>query len=104
MRNDLDCGAQIFTPAFFVQYVPIHLAGGEIGVFVQIFVDEPFVVTEVQVGFRAILRYIYLTVLIGAHRTGIYVDIGIELLCGDLQTLRLEQSAQRSRRNAFAKT
>ena len=40
--------------------------------------------TEVEVGFRAVVGYENFAVLIGAHRAGVYVDIGVELLGSNL--------------------
>ena len=104
MGNDLHGGAQIAALPFAGDDVGIHLTGGQIGVLVQILIDEAFVMSQIQIGFCAVLGHVYLAVLIGAHRTGIDVDIGIQLLRRDLQPTRLEQPAQRSRRNALAQT
>jgi len=60
--------------------------------------------SEVKVRFRAVLCDINLTVLIRAHRAGVNVDIRVKLLRGNLESSRLEQSAERCRRNAFAET
>ena len=80
MGNHLHRGAQIFAPAFFVQHVPVHLAGGQVREFVQILVDEPLVMPQIQVGFRAVFRHVYLAVLVRAHGSRIHVDIRIQLL------------------------
>ena len=100
--NDLDGGAQIFPLALLVQHVPVHLAGGQVGVFVQILVNKTLVVAQVQVGFRAVLGDVHLSVLVGAHGARVHVDIGIQLLGGHLQPPGLQQSAQRRGGNALA--
>ena len=50
--------------------------------------------TEVEVGFRAVLGDIDLAVLIGAHGAGVDVDIGVELLSGDFETSCFEQASE----------
>ncbi len=59
---------------------------------------------EVEVGFGAVLCYIYLAVLIRAHGAGVDVDVWVELLSRDLKTARLEESAKRGGGDAFAET
>jgi hypothetical protein len=39
---------------------------------------EPFIVSEIEVGFGAVLKNVDLPVLVGAHGSGINVEIGIE--------------------------
>ena len=104
MGNDLNGGAEIFAATLLVQNIPIHLSRGEIGIFIQIFVDKTLIVPKVQVGFRAVLRDIDLAVLIRAHRSGIDVDVRVEFLRGDLQPARLEKSAQRCCGDSLAQT
>ena len=60
--------------------------------------------TQVQVGLCSILGNEDLAVLEGTHRTGVDIDVGVELLRGDLQPPRLQQPAQRSGRDAFAQS
>ena len=65
--NDLHGLAQICTLTFLVQYVPVHLAGGQVGVFVQILVDKALVVAQIQISLSAIVGHEHLTVLQRAH-------------------------------------
>ncbi len=60
--------------------------------------------SEIQIGLRSVLGHIYFAVLIRAHRSGIYVDIGVELLRRHLQSPCLEQASQRCRRDALSET
>ena len=100
--DDLDGGAQVLTLALLVQHVPIHLAGGQVGIFIQVLVNEPLIVAQVQVRFGAVLGDVDLPVLIGAHGARIHIDIGVQLLGGHLQPPGLQQTAQGCRRNALA--
>ena len=86
VRNYLNRFSEIFAPAFFVQHVPVNLAGGKVGIFVQIFVDKALIVAKVKVGFGAVLRYINFAVLIGAHGAGVNVDIRVKLLRRNLKS------------------
>ena len=103
MRDNLYGFAQIIAAAFLVQNVPVYLAGGEVGILVQILVNEALVVTEIQIGFRAVLRDVHLAVLERAHRARVNINVWVELLCCDLETAGFEQSAKRSGSDALAK-
>ena len=100
--DDLDGLAQIGTLTLLVQDVPVHLAGGQVGVLVQVLVDEALVVAQVQVGLGAVVGDKHLTVLQGAHGAGVHVDVGVQLLAGHLQAAALEQAAQRGGGDALA--
>ena len=103
VRDDLHRRAEILAAALFVENVPIHLAGGEVGELVEVFVDEALIVAEVKVGLRAVLGDVHLAVLIGTHRAGVNVDIRVKLLRGDLEAARLEQTTERGGSDALAK-
>ncbi len=102
MRDDLHGGAKIFAPALLVEHVPVDLSCGQVGKAVQVFVDESLVVPQIQVGLRAVLRHIDLSVLIGTHGAGVHVDIGIQLLGRHLQAAGLQKPPQRGRGDALA--
>ena len=80
--NHLYRTAQIVATAFLVQYCPVNLTGGNIAVDGKIFINEAFVVSEVEVGFCTVIGNEDFTVLIRAHRAGVYVDIRVKLLNG----------------------
>ena len=86
VRNYLNRFSEIFAPALFVKHVPVDLAGGKVGIFVQILVDKALIVAKVKVGFGAVLRYINLAVLIGAHGAGVNVNIRVKLLRRNLKS------------------
>ena len=102
VRNDLHGRAEVFAPALLVQHVPVDLAGGQVGILVQIFVNETLIVSQIQIRFRAVLCDIHFAVLIGAHGSGVHIDIGIQLLSGDLQASRFQQAAKGGGGNALA--
>ncbi len=51
----------------------------------QVVVEEPLVVSEVQVGLGAVVQHEDLAVLERVHRAGVDVDVRVELLDRDLQ-------------------
>ena len=40
---------------------------------------------QIQIRFRTVLGHINLAMLVGTHGAGIYIDIRVQLLCGDFQ-------------------
>ncbi len=95
--DHLDSFPQVLPTALLVEHIPIHLAGGQVGKLVQIFIDEPLVMAQVQIGFQPVLGDIHLPVLVGAHRAGVYVDIGVQLLGGYFQPPSFQEAPQRRR-------
>ena len=84
VRNNLHRRAKIFTASFFVQHIPVNLAGSKIGIFIKFFINKAFIMTQVKVSFGAIFGYINFPVLIRAHGTRVNVNIGIQFLGGNL--------------------
>ena len=102
MGDDLDGAAQVGALPLPVQYRPVDLSGGHGGIHRQILVGEAFIVAQVQVGLRSVVGDENLAVLVGAHGAGVYVEIGVELLEGHLQSPGLQQPPQGRRRDALA--
>ena len=65
-------------------------------------VGEALVVAQVEVRLGAVVGDVDLAVLVRAHRAGIDVDVGVELLEGDLVAVPFEQAADRGGRQALA--
>ena len=68
----------------------------------EIFVDEAFVVAQIEIGLGAVFGDENFTMLIGRHRARVDIEIGIELHDGHADAAALDQPADRSRRDAFA--
>ena len=100
--DDLHGLAQISALTLLVQDVPVDLAGGQVRVFVQIFVDEALIMAEVEVCLGAVVGHEHLAVLQRAHRARVNVDVGVQLLAGHLQSAGLEQTSQAGRCDALA--
>ena len=90
MRNDLYGFAQIFTSSFLLKNIPVNLAGCQIGILIQIFIDESFIVTQVQICFCTIVCYENFTMLVRGHGTRIHIDIRIKFLRNDLESSLLQ--------------
>ena len=55
---------------------------------------EALVVTEIEIGLRAVIGHEHFAVLIRRHRSGIEVEIGVELAEADLVAPGLQQGTQ----------
>lgn len=50
--------------------------------------------SKVQVCFSAVIGYVALAVLVGVQRSRVYVDVGIELLNGDVVSPGLQELSE----------
>ena len=103
VRNHLDGRAEIIAAPLLFDHRVIDLARRNVVRALQVLVDEALVVPEIEIGLGPILGHEDLAVLVRVHRTGIDVDIGVELLNGDAETARLEEPSEGGGRDAFAK-
>ena len=85
VRNHLDSRTEIFPSPFLIEHIPVDLARGEVRILIQILVNKPFVMSQIQICLRPIFRNEDLPMLVGAHCTCIYVDIRIQFLSRDFQ-------------------
>ena len=102
VRDDLHGAAQEVAPALLLDHGVVDAAGGDVGVALDELVDEALVVAQVEIGLGAVFGDEHLAVLEGAHRAGVDVDVGVELLVGDLQAAGLEQPPDRRGGDALA--
>ena len=82
MRDDLYGTSAVITTTLLLQYGPVYLTGGNVGIFIQILINKTLIMSQVQVGLRAILRDEYFAVLDRVHGAGININIWIEFLHG----------------------
>ncbi len=102
VRDHLHRGAEVVAPALAGDDLLVDLAGGDVGGHREVLVDEPLVVAEVEVGFRAVVGDEHLAVLVRAHRPWVDVEIGVELLQGDGEVARLQDVPDRRRSDPLA--
>src|SRR5205823_12346648 len=75
---------------------------GPVGLSRQVVVDEGVVVSAVQVRFRRVIGEEDRSVLVRAHRAGVDIEVGGELLEGGGEVAGLQDVPDRRRRNALA--
>ena len=102
MGNNLDGRAQVFTFSFLIDDGLVYFAGGDVGGFGQVLINESFIVAQVQVCFRTVVGDEDFAVLVGAHGARVNIDVGIEFLDGNLVSSVLQKSSQGCGGNAFA--
>ncbi len=102
VRNDLDGGAEIVAAPLLGEDVLIDAAGGDVVLLGRGPAGEALVVAEVEIGLGAVVGDEHLAVLIGRHRAGIDVEIGVELAQPHLVAARLQQRAERRRSETLA--
>ena len=100
--DDLNGAAEVVAAPLLGDDRGVDLPGGDVRGAREIFVNETFVVTEIEVGFGAVVGDEDLAVLVGGHRAGIDVEIGVELHDRDAVPTRLDQAADRRRRDPLA--
>jgi hypothetical protein len=69
---------------------------------VQVPVEEPLVVPDVEVGLGTVLGDEHLAVLERVHRPGIDVEVGVELLHRHAETARLQEISEAGGRQPLA--
>ena len=102
MRDDLHRRAQIVAGALAVEHPLVHLAGGHAVVAGGLIAGEPLVMAEVEVGFGAVGGHEHLAMLVGAHRAGIDIEVGVEFAHPHPVAARLQQCAERGGGEALA--
>src|SRR6185437_6999332 len=103
VRNDLDGGAEVVTPAFLGDHLGVDASGGGVVQAVGGDAGEALVVAQVEVGLGAVIGDVDLPVLIRAHRARVHVEVGVQLAQSHGKATRLEQRTERRRGDAFAK-
>ncbi len=83
VRYDLHGLPEIVAPAFSGDHLRVDLAGGDVRAAVEVDVQEPFVVADVEVCLGTVIGDKDLPVLERVHRAGVDVEVGIKLLHGD---------------------
>ncbi len=102
VRDHLHGVAEVLAAALLGDHGRVDLARGDVGRAVQIGVEEALVVADVEVGLGAVVGDEDLAVLERVHRSGVDVEVGVELLHRDPQAARLQQVAEARRGEALA--
>ena len=79
VRDDLNGAAEIGAATFLGEDVLIDPPGRDVVRLARGHTGEAFVVPKIEIGLGSVVGDENLPVLIGAHRTGIDVQVGVEL-------------------------
>ena len=79
VRDHLHGAAEVVATSLPAEDLLIDPPGGDVVGTLRGHAGEAFVVTEVEVGLRPVVRHEHLTVLVRAHSAGIDVEVGVEL-------------------------
>ncbi len=93
---------QIVASTLARDHFGIHLTGGHTTGARQILVDETLVCAQVQVGFRSVVQHENFAMLVRGKSARIDVDVRVQFLCRDGEPSTLQQTTDRSHRNALA--
>ena len=102
MRDHLDGGAEIIAAPLLGQDVLIDAPGRDVVGLGGRPAGEALVMAEIEIGLGAIVRHEHFAVLIWRHRSGIEIEIRVELAKPDLVASRLQQRAERRRSQTFS--
>jgi hypothetical protein len=95
MGNDLHRGAQIVAAALACDHGGIDAPGRDVVAAARGHAGEALVMAQVQIGFGPVIGDEDLAMLERAHRPRIDVEIGVQLAESDLESPRLQKSAER---------
>src|SRR5438876_8750798 len=94
MRDYLDRGAEIIAAPLLGQDILIDAPRGDIVGLAGGTSGEALIVPEVEIGLGAVIGYEYFAVLVRRHRSGVEIEIGIELAQPNLVAARLQQGTE----------
>ncbi len=100
--NHLHRLAQVVAAALLGDDLLVNPAGGQIVVAAQPGMGEALVMTQIEIGFRAVVGHENLAVLERGKRSWVDVEVGVELHQVDAQTAALKQAADRGGSQALA--
>jgi hypothetical protein len=103
VRDDLHGRSKIVPAALLGYDVGVDLAGREVVALRHPGADKTLVMSEIEIGFGAILGHEHFAVLERAHRARIDVDVGIQLQQGHPQPPGFQDGRERRRGNTLAK-
>jgi len=92
VRNNLHSLAQIIAASFFGNDGIINLSGGEIVSLSHAGGTESFIMSQVEIRFRAVVGHENFTMLKRTHCAGIDINVRIQFLIADFQTAAFQKS------------
>src|SRR6516165_4441432 len=100
--DDLYRRAEVFAAPFAGDHRGVDPAGGDRIAAPSGDADIALVMAKIEIGLGAVIGNEHLAVLVGAHRAGVDIQIGVELAQPDPKPARLQQRAERRRRQTLA--
>ena len=94
MGDDLDGFSEIIPAPLLAQHLLINLSRGKVVTAGQSAGGEALIMAQIKVRLRAVLQDIDLPVLVGAHRAGVDVQVGIKFHQAHPQTATLQEGAE----------
>ena len=83
MGNDLNGFPQIISAPFFSDDGVVNLSCGQVVAFAHAGGTESLVMSQIEIGFRAVIGYEHFAVLKRTHGSGIDINIRVQFLIGD---------------------
>ena len=102
MGHCLNGAAEKITAPLFGYQVEIDFSGGEVGSPGQLYVDESFIMAQIEVGLPAVSGHKDFTVLIGRHGARIDVEVRVQLDDGDGDSPAFQDASDRCDADPFA--
>src|SRR5476651_2417091 len=102
VRDHLDGGAEIIAAPFLGEDVLVDAPGGDVVGLGGRTPGKTLVVSEIEIGLGAVVGHEHFAMLVRRHRSGVEIEIGIELAEPNLVAPRLQQRAERCRSQTFA--
>jgi hypothetical protein len=99
--DNLDRLSEIISLSFFQNHMAIHLSSSNVVVLCQMDVQESFVVSQIQIGFSSIVQNEYLTMFKWRHRSGIDVQVRVDLDGRHAKTTGLQKTTHTADGNAL---
>ena len=100
--HDLHRCPEVVAATLAADHGVVDPAGGDVGGAARVGVGEALVVAEIEVGLGAVLGHEHLAVLVGRHRAGVDVDVGVELLQLDVEPASDQEPTDRCCGDALA--
>ena len=100
--DDLDRVAEIVAAPLLLDHRQIDRTGGHVGASAQVLAGEALVVAEIEVGLSPVVGDEDLAVLERVHRSGVDVDVRVELLVDDAETAGAKEATKRGGGDALA--
>ncbi len=85
MRDHLHRAPEVVAAPFLADHVGVDAPGGEVIALLHGGMHEAFVVTQIQIGFRAVFGDKHFTMLERTHGARIDIDVGIQFQQGDIE-------------------